>query len=116
MQTKRSYLSVMAVAFFAPWLWVSAQTTSRPTITPSLTHVDPGQSHQFKIEIDGKAATGVSWTVNDVKGGNATFGTISSSRVYTAPPKMPSPREIHIHAIIARPRKFHVWATVIVGP
>lgn len=115
MQTKRSYLPVMAVAFLTPWFCVSAQTANRPTITPSLTHVDPGQSHQFKIEIEGKSATGVSWTVNDVKGGNSTFGTISSSGLYTAPKTIPSPREIHIHAIVSRPRKFHVWATVIVG-
>jgi DNA-binding beta-propeller fold protein YncE len=92
-----------------------AQPAGRPVIAPSLSHVDPGASKQFKIDVDGRPAEGVTWSVNDAVGGDAKFGRISRNGLYTAPGKIPQPREVHIHGVVSKPRTFHVWATVIVG-
>jgi len=116
MQTHRARTSTLAtVVVLLPWSSLTAQTTGRPAISPSLTHLDPGGSRQFTVQVDGHPANGVSWTVNDVPGGDATLGKITTTGIYTAPPVTPKPREVHIHAIVSQPRKFHVWATVIVG-
>jgi sugar lactone lactonase YvrE len=115
MRPHRAHLSILAAAFLAPWSFITAQTAGRPIIAPSLAHLDPGGSRQFKIEIDGHPAAGVAWTVNDVAGGDSTFGKITPTGIYTAPATTPKPREVHIHAIVSQPRKFHVWATVILG-
>jgi sugar lactone lactonase YvrE len=116
MRPNRTHLSILAAALLTPCLSMAAQPAGRPAITPSLVHLDPGGSRQFRIEIDGHPAAGISWTVNDVTGGNSALGKISPAGVYTAPGTIPKPREVHIHATVSKPRKFHVWATVIVGP
>lgn len=92
-----------------------AQPPGRPIISPSLAHVDPGTSKQFQIDVNGRPAEGVTWSVNDVAGGDAKFGTISRAGLYKAPAKLPQPREVHIHGLVSKPKPFHVWATVIVG-
>jgi sugar lactone lactonase YvrE len=116
MRFNRISLSLLAAALLTPYFSMAAQAGDLPAITPSLVHLDPGGSHQFKIDVDGHPAAGVSWTVNDVVGGNAALGKITRAGVYTAPATIPKPREIHIHAIVSKPQKLHLWATVIVGP
>lgn len=103
----------LAALLAAPML--PGQVTGRPVITPSLVHLDPGASRQFKIDIGGRAAQGVTWSVNDAVGGDDKFGRISRDGLYKAPAAIPKPREVHIHGVIAKPKPFHVWATVILG-
>ena len=91
------------------------QVAGRPVISPSLVHVDPGASKQFMIAVDGRAAEGVTWFVNDAAGGDAKYGRISRSGLYTAPAQIPQPREVHIHGVMGKAKPFHVFATVIVG-
>jgi len=96
--------------------WPSgAAPVERLVITPSLVHLAPRASRQFKIEIARRPVTSVSWSVNDVAGGNAEFGRITSAGVYTAPSNAPTPHEIHIHAIVKQPHKIHAWATVLMS-
>ena len=116
MRSNPAHLLILAVTLLAPWSSATAENTGRPQIAPSLVNLDPGGSREFKIDVGGRPATGVTWTVNDVPGGNSTWGTITSSGLYKAPATAPKPREVHIHAIVSQPHKFHVWATVIVGP
>ena len=91
------------------------QVAGRPVISPSLEHVDLGASEQFAIQVDGRAAEGVTWYVNDAAGGDAKYGRISRSGLYTAPAAMPQPREVQIHGVVGKAKPFHVLATVIVG-
>jgi large repetitive protein len=52
--------------------------------------LSPGETHQFTKTVtnvidNSESATAVYWYVNDVQGGNATTGTITTTGLYTAP-------------------------------
>jgi hypothetical protein len=61
-------------------------------VSPAVAVTPAGKTQQFTSN---KAAT---WFVNDIQGGNATVGTISSSGLYTAPASVPSPATVTIKA------------------
>lgn len=61
-------------------------------VSPTAAVLPAGQTQQFTAN---KAA---SWFVNNVEGGNATVGYISSSGLYTAPMGVPSPATVTIKA------------------
>jgi YVTN family beta-propeller protein len=55
------------------------------TITPTTATVKLGQTEQFTDTVTGNSNTSVTWSVNNVTGGNSTVGTISTVGLYTAP-------------------------------
>jgi arylsulfate sulfotransferase len=55
------------------------------TITPATAVLLPGQTVQFNATSNGGVPQGTVWMVNNVAGGSAATGTISSSGLYTAP-------------------------------
>ena len=55
------------------------------TISPSKVSLAIGGTQQFTDQVTGSSNTAVTWSVNGGDGGNSTFGTISSSGLYTAP-------------------------------
>jgi serine protease len=83
----------------------SAQVTiSAPvaiSITPSSASVQTGMTQTFAAAVTGSSNNAVSWRVNNVAGGNATVGMISSSGVYTAPMTVPSPATVTVAAVSA---------------
>ena len=93
----------------------------RATIHPSLVHLDPGGTQQFKVVIVATRLMAadlpqeVKWAVNDIPGGNAEVGTIDANGMYTAPAAMPSPREIHICAEAGDVANKFLFGTVIIG-
>ncbi len=58
-------------------------------VSPSTETLDVNQTLQFTATVAGSANQGVTWFVNDIAVGNATFGAISSSGLYTAPAVVP---------------------------
>ncbi len=54
-------------------------------IAPTNATVAEGGTQQFTATIQGLSNKGVTWSVNNVVGGNATTGTISATGLYTAP-------------------------------
>ena len=60
------------------------------TIVPSSATVPLGDTQQFAATVTGTSNPSVSWLVNNVVGGNATVGTISSAGLYQAPTSLPS--------------------------
>jgi hypothetical protein len=48
--------------------------------------------------VTGAANTVVTWSVNNITGGNATVGTISASGLYAAPSAVPNPASVTIRA------------------
>ncbi|MCB9782720.1 MAG: NHL repeat-containing protein [Candidatus Omnitrophica bacterium] len=93
----------------------------RATIAPSRVHLETGEQEKFKVVMvatrlmAAAAPKEVQWGVNDIPGGNETYGTIDEEGVYTAPSKVPSPREIHICATVPESANPHLWATVVLG-
>ena len=59
-------------------------------ISPSYTTVAVNGSVQYTAQVTGLTNTKVTWSVNRVSGGTATYGTITTSGLYTAPAKIPA--------------------------
>jgi hypothetical protein len=68
------------------------------SVTPNPANVRVGSSQQFAAKVTGTTNLSVTWYVNNVAGGNSTYGTITSSGNYTAPPVLPNPNTIAIQA------------------
>ena len=84
--------------------------TSKLSVSPSAAVVPTGHTQQFTSN---KSAT---WSVNDVAGGNATVGTVSSAGLYTAPANVPSPETVTVKAAWQVNPAKTVTATVTVTP
>jgi Kelch motif len=67
---------------------VTASTSGPLTISPSTVTVLLPATQQFQVS--GAGSGSVTWSVNQVVGGNATVGTISNSGLYTPPLTVPS--------------------------
>ncbi len=61
----------------------------------------PGGTQQFNVVSGGSGP--FTWTVNNVAGGNVTFGSITTSGFYTAPTSVPSPATFDVCAVQANP-------------
>ena len=74
----------------------------KPTVSvrlsPSSATVPLNGTLQFTAAVAGGAGTEVSWGVNGVSGGDATFGTISTSGLYAAPSLMPPSGSVSVIA------------------
>jgi hypothetical protein len=66
-------------------------------IYPSPTDITPGSTKQFLI-YDTTSGGSVTWTVNGMTGGNATYGTISPAGLYTAPAIVPAQNVVTVTA------------------
>lgn len=67
-------------------------------VSPTTASVPVGGTQQFTATVTGTTNTLVTWTVNDVVGGNPTVGTISNIGLYTAPNAIPSPSTVSVKA------------------
>ena len=100
-----STVTVMAVSYEDPALSAASTVTilPSPTVTlaspPSLT-VSSGTSNTlpFSATVTGAPTTNVTWLVNNLQGGNATFGTINSTGLYTAPATPPAGSKVTVTA------------------
>jgi len=75
-----------------------ATTVSNVSIAPPHVTLAPGQSQQFSATVSGTGSysQNITWTVNDVVGGNSGLGTISKSGLYVTP--YPAPQSVTIEA------------------
>jgi hypothetical protein len=88
MQMKRRSLGLY---FYATALLVpSALQAQSIKINPGYTAVGVNGTVQYTALVTGLTNTTVTWSVNSVKGGNATYGTITTGGVYSAPAKIPA--------------------------
>jgi streptogramin lyase len=98
-----------------------AEPARRAIIEPTLVRLEPGRQQKFKAILlptplgDATKAKDVTWSVNDVMGGNDVLGTIHGDGVYTAPAKVPTPCEIHIRAEVPGTSNRYLFATVLMG-
>ena len=71
------------------------------SVTPNPVNVRAGSSQQFAASVTGTTNTVVTWSANNVAGGNSASGTITSSGNYTAPAALPNPNTVTIQATSA---------------
>ena len=69
------------------------------TISPLNASVGIGNTLQFTETTSGSAITDVTWQVNGIDGGNLTYGTISTTGLYTAPATVPNPVTVVVTVI-----------------
>jgi hypothetical protein len=71
-----------------------------PTLTlTGATTVTLGTSSQYAAVVSGSSNSEVTWSVNGVVGGNAAYGSISTSGRYTAPASVPGSSTVTIAAV-----------------
>jgi serine protease len=78
----------------------TATETITVSVSPSTATLRAGSGTQtFTATVSNSSNGSVTWQVNNVAGGNATVGTISTAGVYTAPASVPSPATVTITAV-----------------
>jgi uncharacterized protein (DUF1800 family) len=88
MQRRQGTLALMCCA--AAMLVPAALQAQSITISPGYTTVGVNGTVQYTATVTGLANTAVTWSVSGVKGGNSTYGTITTGGLYTAPAKIPT--------------------------
>lgn len=66
-----------------------AQVAGSIAVYPANSAIETGSSRQFSAYVPISPNT-VTWMVNDIPGGNATYGTVSPAGLYTAPAAAPA--------------------------
>lgn len=81
---------------------VTVQLAPPPVVTvavsPNAASLNTGTTQQFNATVTGIASQSVTWSVNNIAGGNSTVGTVTASGLYTAPAAVPSPANVTIRA------------------
>jgi hypothetical protein len=99
----------------------TAQVTITPPVSvavaPLTANVVVGTgSKQFAATVSNTSDATVTWKVNGVAGGNATFGTISATGLYTAPASIPSPATVTVTAVsVADPARSGAASVTVVS-
>lgn len=70
-------------------------------LSPASVEKLPNGTQQFTVTAGGNGP--FTWTVNGVTGGNSTFGTITTTGLYTAPAAVPTPATFDVCATQATP-------------
>jgi hypothetical protein len=73
-------------------------TTSKVTVSPGTATVALGATQKFTATVADSEDQNVTWKVNGVRGGSATYGLISVEGVYIAPVTMPGSSALTITA------------------
>ncbi len=64
---------------------VNARIVANVDVSPASAKIEVSQTQQMTATVTGVTNTAVTWAVNGVPGGDATFGFINASGLYTAP-------------------------------
>ena len=69
------------------------------SISPGYAQVVAGQTLGFNVSVTGTSNHNVTWQVDNANGGSASFGTVNSSGLFTAPSSLPNPAIATITAV-----------------
>lgn len=111
--------AVAVTAIVCPAFSEKETSVGRARIAPSVVHLVPSQEQRFKAVMQqtrlkgAAAAQNVTWSVDDIPGGDDRVGHIAADGLYTAPAQTPKPREVHICAEVLDSVNHHLWATVL---
>jgi serine protease len=86
------------------------------SVTPPSASVQAGMTQTFAASVTGSSNASVTWSVNNVAGGNTTVGTISASGMYTAPATVSASTTVTISAISVADSTKSASAQVTVMP
>lgn len=60
------------------------------SVSPTMATMASSTTQQFSANVQGSSTASVTWSVDQIAGGNSTVGTISATGLYTAPSKVAS--------------------------
>jgi DNA-binding beta-propeller fold protein YncE len=75
---------------------ISSGVTVR--VVPANARLGTNETFQFTASVTGSTNSAVTWSVNDLVGGNSTVGTITSNGLFTAPATPPNLSTLSINA------------------
>src|SRR5581483_11378683 len=111
-------LAVSALLALVCWPAFQTATAARLAVTvkidPVVVTVPFGSAQQFTAVVSGAADTSVTWSVNDIPGGNTTVGTITTGGKYTAPAALPPTNPVTVKATSVADTTVSASATVTV--
>ena len=81
---------MFAGAQIVPTALVQSAMAQSIALSPGYTSIGTGQQLQYSATVTGLADTSVTWQVVGITGGNATYGTITQTGLYTAPATIPA--------------------------
>lgn len=90
-------------------------TATTVSLTPSAATVTPLGTRQFTAGVSGNSNLSVTYSVNNVVGGNSSLGTISGAGLYTAP-SATSAQTVTIRAVSVAVPTAVATATVTISP
>lgn len=85
-------------------------------VTPTTAEVPVGGHQPLTATVEGTDKKDVTWSVNDIPGGNTTFGTISDAGLYEAPAAVPTPPAVTVKATSVVNHGKSATATITVQP
>src|SRR5437868_631137 len=98
---------LLIITPLAPSASAVAQTGVTVAIDPVNLTLPVGSTRQYSLKVMNTTNTAVTWTINNLPGGDATVGTISSTGFYTAPAALPPGYTVTIKATsVADPTAF----------
>ncbi len=115
--------TITAVSYADPTKSASAGVTVTPaantisvSVTPTSATVQAGLTAQFTATVRGATNNAVTWYVNNIQGGNSTYGTISSKGVFAAPKSVPANPSVSIKATSVQDPTKSASAAVVIAP
>jgi hypothetical protein len=110
------FFAVMSVALFGcGYAGTPAVKEVVVIISPVSASLALAQTQQFVASVTGSTGTAVTWSVDNVTGGNSSVGTISSVGLYTAPGSVPNPATVTVTAVSASSPQSTASATVTIS-
>ncbi|HKQ04494.1 MAG TPA: DUF1800 family protein [Blastocatellia bacterium] len=98
---------LLIFTMLAPGLQAAPPVGVTVAIDPVTLTLPAGSTRQYSVKVVGATNTAVTWTINNLPGGDATVGTISGTGFYTAPPVPPPNYTVTIQATsVADPTAF----------
>jgi hypothetical protein len=111
-------ISVTATSAADPTKSATASVTIVPpvsvTVSPATAQVVTGGHQQFSAEVAGTSNTSVLWSVAGTGCSGTACGTISTSGLYTAPSKAPTPNQVTVIATSVADSSKSGSATVVI--
>jgi len=84
-------------------------------VCPASIQVITGRQQSVTASVANTTDNTVTWSVNNIPGGNSTVGTISSDGSYTAPSKVPTPATVTITATSSADSSVSATASVTIS-
>src|SRR4051812_8515786 len=82
--------SALAMMILAASSFASPRMAVTVSVSPTNFSTPVGGVRQLTAQVNGAASPAVTWTVNDIVGGNSMIGTIDTTGKYTAPAVPPA--------------------------